>query len=206
MLPIYISYFAGGDLREQGKQKYKPLANAIGFVIGFTIVFLLLGAAAGTFGKFVKQHATGFNLLGGAILALFGLNFMNVINISFLNRTQKINIQISTFNFFTSILFGFIFAFGWTPCVGAFLGSALLLAVNSHEAFKGVIMLLLFSLGLGIPFVLSAILLDSLKQTFDAIKRHYRIINTLSGLLLIVAGILMMLGKLDLFLSLVAFR
>ncbi len=206
MLPIYISYFAGGDLCEQGKQKYKPLVNAIGFVMGFTIVFLLLGAAAGTFGKFVKQHATGFNLLGGALLVLFGLNFMNAINIGFLNRTQKINLQINTFNFFTSILFGFIFAFGWTPCVGAFLGSALLLAVNSHQAFKGVIMLLLFSLGLGIPFVLAAVLLDSLKQTLDAIKRHYRTINILSGLLLVVVGILMMLGKLNVFLSLVALR
>ena len=89
MLPIYVSYFAGGDNREQGAHKYKMLVNAIGFVIGFTIAFLLLGAAAGMFGKFIKQHETGFNLLGGAILVLFGLNFMNVIKIGFLNRTQK---------------------------------------------------------------------------------------------------------------------
>ena len=206
MLPIYVSYFAGGNASEQRTHKYKTLVNAIGFVIGFTIVFLLLGAAAGTLGRFVKQHETAFNLLGGAVLVLFGLNFMSVIKIGFLNRTQRINMRTHTFNFFTSILLGFVFSIGWTPCVGAFLGSALMLAANSHETYKGIVMLLLFSLGLGIPFVISAILIDSLKKTFNAIKRHYRIISIFSGLLLIGVGILMMFGQLNSFLSLLTFR
>lgn len=206
MLPIYVSYFAGGDVGEQSMHKHKTLMNAIGFVIGFTIVFLLLGAAAGTFGRFVKQHETGFNLLGGAVLVLFGLNFMSVIKIGFLNHTQRFHMKTHTFNFFTSILLGFVFSIGWTPCVGAFLGSALMLAANSHETYKGIVMLLLFSLGLGIPFMISAILIDSLKQTFNAIKRHYRIISILSGLLLISVGVLMMFGKLNVFLSLLTFR
>jgi cytochrome c-type biogenesis protein len=204
MLPIYISYFAGGNV--DGKHKYKPLLNSIGFVIGFTIVFLLLGAAAGTFGSFVKQHAMVFNLIGGSVLILFGLNFMNVIKIDFLNNTKRIQLKINTFNFFTFILFGFVFSIGWTPCVGAFLGSALMLAANSHDTLKGIILLLLFSLGLGIPFVISAVLIDSLKQTLNLIKRHYKIISILSGLLLIAVGILMMFGKINAFLSLLTFR
>jgi cytochrome c-type biogenesis protein len=204
MLPIYISYFAGENVN--AKHKYKSLVNSIGFVIGFTIVFLLLGAAAGTFGSFVKNHEVVFNLIGGLILILFGLNFMDVIKIGFLNRTKRIRIKINTVNFFTSILLGFVFSIGWTPCVGAFLGSALILAANSHDTFKGIILLLLFSLGLGIPFVLSAVLIDSLKQTLSVIKQHYRIISILSGLLLITVGILMMFGKINVFLSLLTFR
>lgn len=206
MLPIYISYFAGGEASDQIKRKRQTLINAIGFVLGFTIVFLLLGAAAGTFGRFVRQHEFIFNIIGGLILIAFGLNFMNVIQIGFLNRTLRIHMKVKSFNFVTSTLLGIVFSIGWTPCVGAFLGSALMLAANSQEAFKGIAMLLLFSLGLGIPFVISAVLIDSLKQTFDAIKRHYRVINIISGLLLITVGVLMMFGQLNAFLSLLTFR
>lgn len=206
MLPIYISYFTGGDTGNVKFHRRKTLGNAVGFILGFTIIFLLLGAAAGTFGRFIKQYETVFNLFGGMILILFGLNFMGVIRIGFLNRTLRPGLKISTFNFFTSLLLGLVFAIGWTPCVGAFLGSALMLAANSQEAVKGVGMLLLFSLGLGIPFVISALLIDALKQTFNAIKRHYRAVSIVSGLLLIVTGALMMFGRLNVFLSLLTFR
>lgn len=206
MLPIYISYFAGGETSDQNKQKKQTIVNAIGFVFGFTIVFLLLGAAAGTFGRFVRQHEFIFNIIGGLILILFSLNFMSVIKVGFLNRTLRIRMKVKSFNFLSSVLLGFVFSIGWTPCVGAFLGSALMLAANSQEAFKGIAMLLLFSLGLGIPFVISAILIDSLKQTFEAIKRHYQVINIVSGLLLISVGVFMMFGQLNAFLSLLTFR
>ena len=206
MLPIYVSYFAGGESSDQIKRKRQTLMNAIGFVFGFTIVFLLLGAAAGTFGRFVRQHGFIFNMIGGLILIAFGLNFMNVIQIGFLNRTLRIPMKVKSFNFVSSVLLGIVFSIGWTPCVGAFLGSALMLAAGSRETFRGIAMLLLFSLGLGIPFVISAVLIDSLKQTFDAIKRHYRVISILSGLLLITVGVFMMLGQLNVFLSLLTFR
>lgn len=206
MLPIYISYFAGGEVPDQNKRKQRTLINAIGFVLGFTIVFLLLGAATGTFGKFVHQHEMIFNIVGGLILILFGLNFMSVIQIGFLNRTLRIHMKVKSFTFITSALLGIVFSIGWTPCVGAFLGFALMLAANSHEAFKGIVMLFLFSLGLGLPFVISAVLIDSLKQMFAAIERHYRIISIISGLLLILVGILMMIGQLNAFLSLLTFR
>lgn len=206
MLPIYIAYFAGGDPDAPPSDRRRTLKNASGFVLGFTVVFLLLGAAAGTFGQLIRRHETAFNLLGGALLILFGLNFMNVIRIGFLNRTLRPGMKISTFNFFTSLLLGFVFAIGWTPCVGAFLGSALMLAANSQDAGKGISMLLLFSLGLGIPFMISALMIDSLKQTFNSIKRHYRAVGIASGLLLIVTGVLMMSGRLNAFLSLLTFR
>lgn len=206
MLPIYISYFAGGDTGNAKSHQRKTLKNAVGFVLGFTIVFLLLGAAAGTFGSFIRQYEAAFNFLGGAVLILFGLNYMGVIRVGFLERTLRPRLKISTFNFFTSLLLGFVFAIGWTPCVGAFLGSALMLAANSQETIKGIGMLLLYALGLGIPFVISALLIDNLKQTFNIIKRHYRIISIISGLLLIAIGVLMMFGRLNAFLSLLTYR
>jgi len=205
MLPVYVSYFAGGEIKDEKGQRRQTLINALGFVMGFTIVFLLLGAAAGTFGKLVQQNETVFNIIGGLILVLFGLNFMSVIQIGFLNRTLRFNMQAKKFNFFSSAVLGFVFSIGWTPCVGAFLGSALMLAASSQEAVKGIVMLLLFSLGLGIPFLISAVLINSLKTTFDAIKRHYKIINIISGLLLILVGIFMMSGKMNEFASFLTF-
>lgn len=206
MLPIYIAYFAGGDTGETPNRQRRILKNAAGFILGFTVVFLLLGAAAGTLGRMIRQHETVFYWIGGAVLVLFGLNFMNVIRIGFLNRTLKPRVKVNTFNFFTSLLLGFIFAVGWTPCIGVFLGSALMLAANSRQAAKGIVMLFLFSLGLGIPFLISALLIDSLRQTFGAIKRHYGVIRTVSGLLLIGIGALMISGKLNAFLSVLTFR
>jgi cytochrome c-type biogenesis protein len=206
MLPIYLSYFAGGEAGDGLKNKRRALINALGFVLGFTIVFVLLGAAAGSFGSFIRLNQRLFEIIGGVILILFGLNFMSVINLGFLSRSIRPQMNIKSFNFPSSVLLGIVFSVGWTPCVGAFLGSALLLAANSQETLKGIIMLLLFSLGLGIPFVISALLIDSLKRSFDAIKRHYKTVSFVSGLLLIIIGILMSFGQLNVFLSLLTIR
>ncbi len=105
----------------------------------------------------------------------------------------------------STALFGMIFGFGWTPCVGPFLGSALMIASNSTNVFMGASMLMIYSLGLGIPFILSALLIDSLKTTFEFIKRNYKIINRISGGLLIIIGVMMMTGYLNLLLSILAF-
>jgi cytochrome c-type biogenesis protein len=206
MLPIYISYFAGAKTSDNKDFKNKTIINALGFVLGLSIVFILLGAVAGTFGKYIKLHTMIFNIVGGLLLIAFGLNYMDIFKFNFLNKSRKLNVNIKSFNFLSFVLFGIVFSIGWTPCVGAFLGSALLLAANSHDSFKGIIMLLLYSLGLGIPFIISALLLDNLKQTFNFIKRNYKIINMVCGLLLVIIGLLMMFGLLNLFLSLLTFK
>jgi cytochrome c-type biogenesis protein len=135
---------------------------------------------------------------------LFGLNFIGLITIPFINNTKRIGIKTKEPKFFHSVLFGLIFSIGWTPCVGAFLGSALMLAASSGESFKGIIMLLCFSLGLGIPFIISAVLIDRLKKSFDFIKKHYRVINIVSGLLLVIVGILLATGLIGEYLSLLS--
>ncbi|MDU1411687.1 MAG: cytochrome c biogenesis protein CcdA [Clostridium sp.] len=198
MLPIYISYFAG-DI-EEGK-KGKTIINAIGFVIGFTIIFTLLGALAGTFGMFIKKYQTIFNIIGGSILIIFGLNYMGILSIGFIEKTKKIQVDIKSFKFFSTIVFGMIFAIGWTPCVGTFLGSALMIAASSSGVLKGTIMLLVYSLGLGIPFIIAALIMDELKNSMKFIKKNYKLINRISGVFLIIVGISMIIGLFNKLLS-----
>lgn len=200
MLPIYLSFFAAGDT-----DRRRTLRNALGFVLGFTIVFIIMGAFMGIMGKLVREYQTVLNILTGAVVILFGLNFMGVLKIGFLNRASQQDANVKDLNFFSSMLFGIVFSIGWTPCVGAFLGSALLLASQGGSLLQGIVMLLAFSLGLGIPFVVSALLVDRLKGAFDFIKRHYRVINLVSGLVLVIVGILMATGYMGYWLSLLSF-
>lgn len=197
MLPIYISYFAGGEQRTTSK----TLKGAIGFVTGFTIVFVILGALAGTVGSFLKEYQTVVNLVSGLIVIIFGLNFLGVFNLNIFKDGQK-TINVDNMGFFSAMLFGVVFSIGWTPCVGAFLGSALMLASQQGHVVEGMLMLLLYSLGLGIPFILSAILIDYLKGAFDWIKKNYKVINTISGIMLVLIGILMATGMMRKFLGL----
>ena len=195
MLPIYISYFAGGGERTT----QKTLRGALGFVLGFTIVFVAMGALAGTVGSFLKKYQTAVNIVSGLIVIIFGLNFLGVLKLNLFRGGGQMSI--SPNGFFSSVLFGIIFSVGWTPCVGAFLGSALMLASQQGHVLEGMLMLLVYSLGLGIPFLVSALLIDKLKSAFNWIKSHYDLVNKISGALLIFVGVLMATGTLGRFLT-----
>ena len=199
MLPIYISYFAGGGERSTKK----TLTGAIGFVVGFTGVFTLMGALAGTVGSFLREHQTAVNIISGIVVIFFGLNFLGVFKLNLFKGSSR-SVDTNNMGFFSALLFGVIFSLGWTPCVGAFLGSALMLASQQGSVLAGTFMLLAYSLGLGVPFILSAVLIDKLKSAFDWIKRNYRVINIVSGSLLILIGILMATGTLGRLISLLS--
>ena len=170
MLPVYISYFANGE-----NNRKRTFCNAVAFVAGFTAVFLVLGAFAGTVGAALKRYETAVNIVTGGIVVILGLNFSGLLQIGLLNRTKKPDVEIKTENIFSTFLFGMIFSIGWTPCVGAFLGSAMMLASDRGTMTEGLLMLLVYSLGLGIPFLLSALLLDRLKEIFKFIKKFFLI-------------------------------
>ena len=197
MLPIYISYFAGGGERTAGK----TLKGALGFVSGFTAVFVTLGALAGTAGSFLREYQTAVNIVTGLIVVFFGLNFLGVFKLNLFRGISR-SVKTDNMGFFSALLFGMVFSVGWTPCVGAFLGSALMLASQQAHIAEGMLMLLAYSLGLGLPFVLSAVLIDYLKSAFNWIKKNYKVINIASGSLLAIIGILMATGMLGRFLSL----
>ena len=197
MLPIYVSYFAGGGERSTRK----TLQNALGFVIGFTAVFVAMGALAGTLGAFLKTYQTAVNIVSGLVVILFGLNYLGVFQFPVF-RGGSAGMKMGELGFGSALVFGVIFSVGWTPCVGAFLGSALMLASQQGHVAEGMVMLLAYSMGLGVPFVLSAVLIDKLKAAFDWIKGHYQIINRVCGGLLIAIGMLMATGLLGRFLTL----
>lgn len=191
MIPIYVSYFAGGGQRSDKK----TLTNAFGFVLGFTAVFVLMGALAGTLGGLLIKYQTAVNIISGIIVIFFGLNYLGVFNFNLFKGTN-INTDTSNLGFVSSLVFGIVFSVGWTPCVGTFLGSALMLASQQAHAVQGIVMLLCYSAGLGIPFVLSAVLVDRFKTAFDFIKKNYDTINRISGILLVAIGVAMATGML----------
>ena len=199
MLPVYVSYFAGGGVRSARR----TLTNALGFVMGFTVVFVAMGALAGTVGGFLKSHQTAVNVVSGLIVIFFGLHFLGVVQVNLVRGSRR-SMATSDLGFFSAMLFGVIFSVGWTPCVGAFLGSALMLASQRGHVLEGMAMLLVYSLGLGIPFLLSALLIDRLKSALDLIKRHYGIINKVCGGLLIGIGVLMATGTMGRLLNLLS--
>lgn len=185
MLPIYISYFAG----EENKSVKKAVFNSIGFVLGFTTLFLILSIFASTFGSFISSNLKSIKIIFGIIIIIFGLNYMQVLKLGFLNKTKRIKINMDNFNFFKALLFGVLFSISWTPCIGAFLSSALLLVASKQDLVKGIILMLLYSIGLGIPFIISAIFIEKFKKMFDFIKRNFGKVKIISGLILIGMGL-----------------
>lgn len=188
MIPVYISYFAGG----KEKNTTKTVKNALGFIAGFTVVFVCMGALAGSVGSFLNRYTVLLNIITGVVVIFFGLHFLGVFKANIFKGMKRMNTE--DLGFFSSMLFGIVFSVGWTPCVGAFLGSALMLAAGGGKVMQGIYMLLAYSLGLGIPFFISALLIDKLKSTFNFIKKHYKVINTCCGAFLVVMGVLMATG------------
>lgn len=192
MIPVYMLYFTGGDQRESGMGR--TLVRALGFVLGFTLLFVALGVFAATLGSLLIRYQRIVNLITGGVVVLFGLHYMGALRIGFLDRTLRPQVNVKARGFFSCLLLGAVFAVGWSPCTGAFLGSAMMLAATQSGAVQGMLLLLCYSLGLGVPFVLCALLIDQLKGAFTWIKQHYGVINKACGLFLILVGAMMMLG------------
>ena len=193
MLPLYISYFAG-DTKDNTTNKTTTLSRSFSFVLGFTVVFTMLGVFAGSIGTFLMRYQTYVNIVCGLIIIYFGLSYLNIVHIPFFKgMSNKMEIK----GLFSAFLFGMIYSISLTPCVGAFLGSALMLASSTGGAVKGALLLLTYSLGLGIPFLISALLIEQLQTTFTFIKKHYKIINNICGVFLIFIGVMMTLGLMN---------
>lgn len=189
MLPIYISYFIG----EKEDDYKKAIVNSIGFVLGFTIIFMLLAVFASTFGLIISQYLQYIKIFFGIIIILLGLNYMELLKIKFLNNSKGVKMNVKNLNFLKAIVFGMVFSISWTPCIGTFLSSALLIVAKGQDLVKGIILMLLYCIGLGIPFVISVVLMEKLKNIFNFIKKNYGIIKKISGIVLIAMGIYVML-------------
>lgn len=185
LLPAYVSYFAGGMDRRR-----HTVARAVMFVLGFALVFCVLGVTAGSLGAALSRHHRAVELVCGLFVILFGLAYLDVIPLPFLKGVQRAGAE----GLGGAFVFGMVYAVGLTPCVGAFLGSALMLAATVGGAGKGLSLLLAYSLGLGIPFILSAVLIDRLGGAIGWVKAHYRVLNAVCGAFLILMGVVMAAG------------
>ncbi len=195
MLPIYLSYLIGNN----ADNNRKMILNAVFFVLGFSFVFSTLGLFAGTVSSFLKEYQTIVNLIGGVIVILFGLSYLGIIRISIFKGNSK---KVEVSGAFSAFVFGMIYSINLTPCVGAFLGSALTLASTTGSSFQGMMLLIVYSMGMGVPFVLAAVLIEKMKNLFTWIKSHYSVIVRVSGGFLVCIGVLMATGLLAKFTAL----
>jgi cytochrome c-type biogenesis protein len=195
LVPAYISFISGVSL-EQLRQTQSQTARrnviltAIIFIAGFSSIFILLGASATVAGQFLLKNKILFNRIAGIIIIIFGLHVAGLFQIKFLNYEKRFNMNRKAGGFLSTYLVGLAFAAGWTPCIGPILAAILVVASNQQTSGQGVMLLASYSLGLGIPFFLTAIALNTFFDFFGWVKRHYRQIEYASAALLIVLGVM----------------
>ena len=204
LVPGYVSYIAGraGDGASSGRSapgKYPALVPSAFFVLGFSSVFIVLGAGASAIGQLLLQYRYEANIVGGMIVILFGLFMMGVLKLRWLLRDHRLHPNLQGGEPFATYALGLAFGFGWTPCIGPILGAILTLGALSTRVSDGVLLLGIYSLGLGIPFLVSAAFLDPLLARFKSIKRAGRSLYVASGAIMVATGIAMTSGKLSAF-------
>lgn len=203
LIPGYISFISGVSLdeltnREKASSHLGRVAtNTVFFVIGFSLIFIALGASASFIGSWLRDNIAVFNKIGGVLIFLFGLHVAGVFKIRALNYEKRFHSGKKQVGVIGSILIGMAFAFGWTPCIGPILGSILTVAASQGTVGKGIILLAFYSAGLGIPFILTALLFNYLIGFFGFIKRHFRAVEIISGVLLMIIGILIFFNLLN---------
>ena len=180
--------------KKASNKKHLVAVRSLFFVIGFTLMFVVFGGLAGLISGYINKHKTIINIVAGAIVIIFGLSYIGLFGLPFFKGLKK---SYKVDGVWSAFLFGIVFAVGVGPCTGAFLGSALALASTSGTAAKGLLLLLFYSMGIGIPFIITAVLTDKTKKLFGFIKRHFKTVKIVSGSLLVVMGILMAAGIMD---------
>ena len=196
LIPGYLSFISGvsiEDLTSKEKSRShltKVIVNTLFFVLGFSLVFVLLGATATKLGSLLQDNLSIFNKIAGVIVFLFGLHLAGVFRIKALNYEKRFHAREKKMGVLGSAVIGIAFAFGWTPCIGPILGTILTLAAQQGSVGNGIVLLLFYSAGLGVPFILTALLFNYLIGAFGFIKRHFRAVELISGGLLMIVGIM----------------
>jgi cytochrome c-type biogenesis protein len=198
LIPGYLSFICGTDLENlQKKSKYFILEKSLLFVLGFSIIFILLGASSTFFGSFLLNKSNIFSNVISIIIIIFGLYLLGIVKFNFLNKELKFYISKYSNSFFFPLIVGMGFAFGWTPCIGPILGSILALASLENTLIQGIFLLITYSIGLGIPFVLAGYYMGNFLVFSKKARKFISKIQKISGLILIVTGILILTSKLQ---------
>jgi len=194
LIPVYLSYISGVSVSQLVTSRKAVLVKVLIFVLGFSTFFSLLGGSASMLGSWLLVYRDLLNRVGGVILIIFGVSFLGILKIPFLYRETRITLR-ATGGYLGAFLLGFVFALGWTPCVTPILSSIFLYATREESVYRGILLLFFYALGIGLPFILVAIFIDSFLRNTARIKKVLPYVSFISGIFLIGMGLLMVFGK-----------
>lgn len=200
LIPSYLAFITGVSLEEMSheenlkKVRKIVIGNSLLFILGFSLVFISLGASATFLGRFLSENIRWMERIGGVIVIILGLHFAGVFKIAFLEREKKFHFQEKPLGMLGTVVVGMAFGAGWTPCVGPILGAILAMAATTQSLIKGIILLAIYSIGLGLPFLLAGILINKFFEYFQSVRKYFRIITIAGGVLLVLIGMLLLTG------------
>jgi len=194
LIPVYLSYISGVSVSELVESRKAVLIKVLIFVLGFSVFFSLLGGSASLLGSWLLIYRELLNRVGGVILIIFGVSFLGILKFPFLYKETRITLR-TTGGYLGAFLLGFVFALGWTPCVTPILSSIFLYATREESVYRGMLLLFFYALGIGLPFVLVAIFIDSFLRNTARIKKVLPYVSFISGVFLIGMGLLMLFGR-----------
>lgn len=200
VIPSYVSYITGISFeyltggQDRGRIRKITITNSLFFIAGFSLIFVMLGASSSFLGRFLSDHQEVIRKIGGAMIVLFGLYIAGILRIGFLSRDKRLHLQNKPAGLLGTFLVGAAFAAGWTPCIGPVLGSILIYASTTDSVATGMGLLSVYALGLGIPFLITSIAINTALSYFKRINRYMRLISVVTGILLAVVGILLFTG------------
>lgn len=196
MIPAYIMYITGVNAEEDvTRKRMLALRRTLAFILGFTIIFIIMGSSATIIGKVFIRNKDIFSKISGIIIIVFGLNMMGIIKLKFLNFNKRAAAPKKIVNWFSSMLMGMAFAAGWTPCFGPVLASILIFAGGAATISKGIILLLIYSIGMGIPFILTALFINVFDKLLTRSERVLKYIPIISGVVMVIFGLLVFFNK-----------
>lgn len=190
LIPAYISYIAGDQA-----DKKTTVTRALGFILGFSLIFILLGATATAFGKFLFKNQRLLSIIGGIIIIILGIQMTGFFNFNILSKERRFKMP-KSMNWLSSVLIGLAFGAGWTPCIGAFLGTVLIYASQTQTISTGILYLSVYSLGIGLPFLIAAVFVSKINNFFAINENKLIYIKRMAGILIIIFGLLMATNKL----------
>ncbi|MFB0565333.1 MAG: cytochrome c biogenesis CcdA family protein [Candidatus Aminicenantaceae bacterium] len=210
LIPSYMAFISGVSieeltLHENLKQvRKKVILNSLMFILGFSLIFISLGASATFIAQFLSQNIRWLEIIGGVIIIIMGLHFTGLFRLRFLDRERAIHLKKKPIGYLGTLFVGVAFGAGWTPCVGPILGTILTMAATTQNVLKGILLLVFYSLGLGLPFFLSGLILHKFFEYFKVIRKYFKVITIVGGILLISVGIMLLTGYFTIISSLLA--
>ncbi len=202
LIPAYLSFISGLSVEElktttnRAEVWRRVSFNSLAFILGFSVVFVALGASASAIGQFLQANKYMIEKVAGVVIVIFGIHFTGLFRIKWLDYEKKMNVQVRKVGLIGAFILGFAFAFGWTPCIGPILGAILAIAATQETIWKGIGLLFVYSMGLGIPFFLSGLFMNLFFSAFQRALKYMRVIEIVAGVFLIIVGVLVFTGKL----------